>query len=157
MNLHMVPPICCLTHSLDRFWRTEIPDFFDALVKHVANYYVVQMRDFERGELRDYTPCNFSNIEDAVNAIAIVHAGFVLIHPFREGNGRFARLLSGLMALQADFPLLNFESIKGKTKNAYILAVQAGMDKNYEPMKEIFGLVIEKTIALYARNRKRND
>jgi len=36
-------------------------------------------------------------------ALAEVHAELILIHPFREGNGRLARLLALLMALQAGF------------------------------------------------------
>ncbi len=34
-----------------------------------------------------------------------VHEELVLIHPFREGNGRVARLLSTLMAFQAGLPM----------------------------------------------------
>ncbi|WP_059757507.1 Fic family protein [Thiobacillus denitrificans] len=67
----------------------------------------------------------------------------VLIHPFREGNGRVSRLLSTLMALQAGLPLLNFGVIKGKQREAYFAAVQAGMDRNYEPMREIFRRVVQ--------------
>jgi fido (protein-threonine AMPylation protein) len=32
-------------------------------------------------------------------ALAVVHAEFILIHPFREGNGRCGRLLAILMGL----------------------------------------------------------
>ena len=39
---------------------------------------------------------------------AAVHAEPILIHPFREGNGRCARLLATLMGLQAGLPALDF-------------------------------------------------
>ncbi|HET60277.1 MAG TPA: Fic family protein [Chloroflexi bacterium] len=41
-------------------------------------------------------------------ALAICHVEFMLIHPFLEGNGRLARILATVMALQACQPLLNF-------------------------------------------------
>jgi cell filamentation protein len=59
------------------------------------------MRQFEHDQLARLTPCRFECIEDVVASLAEVHVELVLIHPFREGNGRIARLLSVLMALQA--------------------------------------------------------
>lgn len=109
------------------------------------------MVEFEKNVLFKYTACNFPDLDAVINAIALVHTEFVLIHPFREGNGRLARLISGLMALQANLPLLNFESIKGKKKQEYIRAVQAGLDRNYDPMRKVFKSVIEKTILLYEK------
>ncbi len=66
------------------------------------------MAEFEKGPLQDFTPCNFSETEGIARAIAVVHTELVLIHPFRDGNGRVARLLAILMALQADLPPLDF-------------------------------------------------
>ena len=71
----------------------------------------------------------------------------VLIHPFREGNGRLARILSTLMALQAGLPLLDFSLIAGVKKEAYFAAIQADMDKNYQPMEKLFAGIIEKSVA----------
>ena len=71
----------------------------------------------------------------------------VLIHPFREGNGQLARILSTLMALQAGLPLLDFSLITGVKKEAYFAAIQAGMDKNYQPMEKLFAGIIEKSVA----------
>lgn len=59
------------------------------------------MAEFERKELCEFTPCRFTSIEELVQPLAVVHTELVLIHPFREGNGRTARLLSVLMGLQA--------------------------------------------------------
>ena len=54
------------------------------------------------------TPCRIKSTEQQAAALAIVHAEFILIHPFREGNGRCARLLAVLMGLQAGLPALDF-------------------------------------------------
>lgn len=101
------------------------------------------MQEFERDALARYTPCASDNQEEVLEALAITHCELVLIHPFREGNGRLSRLLSQLMALQAGLPLLNFSSIKGKQRKAYFAAVRAGMERDYAPMVEIFRKVVK--------------
>ena len=110
------------------------------------------MAEFEKEHLREFTPCRFNSMDKVVEALAIVHTELVLIHPFREGNGRVARLLSILMAVQSGLPPLDFNKVVGKMKKEYISAVHAGMSKNYEPMKKIFRSVIRRT--LRARGRK---
>jgi len=113
-----------------------------AAAKHIP----ILMEDLERGPLREYTPCNFRDIEKAIKAITVVHTELILIHPFRDGNGRVARLLSFLMALQAKLPPLDFGAIKGRKKQAYFAAVQAGLDLNYGPMEKIFREVIDRAL-----------
>ena len=103
------------------------------------------MAEFERDVLAKFTPCNFKNEEDVIEALAITHCELVLIHPFREGNGRASRLLTTIMALQAGLPILNFSGIAGKAKQTYFAAVQAGLSRDYEPMKKILSKVIAKS------------
>lgn len=101
--------------------------------------------EFERKFLKTYTPCCFDDREEVINALAIVHAELVLIHPFRDGNGRLARLLSSLMALQAGLPLLNFSDITGRARRQYFFAVQASMGRDYEPMRKVFRSVVKRS------------
>ena len=105
------------------------------------------MAQFESGVLRRNTPCTFKDRAEIIRALAETHVELVLIHPFREGNGRLARILSTLMALQAGLPLLDFGLIAGVKKEAYFAAIQAGMDKNYQPMEKLFAGIIEKSVA----------
>ena len=56
-----------------------------------------------------------------------------------------ARALSTLMALQAGLPLLDFSLVAGRIKNAYIAAIQAGLNKNYVPMESLLGEIIEQS------------
>ncbi len=105
------------------------------------------MKDLERGLLKEFTPCNFKTLEEVARAIATVHVELVLIHPFREGNGRVARLLADLMAMQANYPPLDYTSIsRGTQRKAYFRAVQEGINKNYQPMIKIFDRVISRTL-----------
>ncbi|HSO81390.1 Fic family protein, partial [Thiocapsa sp.] len=77
------------------------------------------------------------------DAIAVVHVELILIHPFREGNGRISRLLAGVMALQAGWPELDFTSWDAN-KDAYFAAIQAGLE-NYEPMRMLVKQVLRQT------------
>ena len=104
------------------------------------------MAEFEREVLARYTPCIFAPREEVVAALAIVHTELVLIHPFREGNGRVSRLLATLMALQADLPLLDFRDFERERKEEYFAAVQQGMARNYQPMEKVFSEVITRSL-----------
>lgn len=88
-------------------------DFLFAVATQVPRL----MRQWEVGVLRDYTPCRSASMEAQARALAVVHAELILIHPFREGNGRSARLLAVLMGLQAGLPALDFSGVRGPEKS----------------------------------------
>jgi cell filamentation protein len=100
------------------------------------------MTDFEKRELAIYTPCNFQNSDEVLYAIAIVHVELILIHPFREGNGRLTRLLTMLMGLQSELFTFDFSEIKGRLQEEYFAAVRAGFDRNYQPMIDVLKKIL---------------
>lgn len=104
------------------------------------------MASFEKDLLRKYTPCRGKSTDEIAFALAVVHTELVLIHPFREGNGRVARILATLMGLQAGLPALDFSGIRGRRRKEYFAAVQAGVARDYRPMEEFFTFVIRKTL-----------
>lgn len=116
--------------------------FSFAAAKHVP----ALMGDFEKNILQKFTPCQYNSIEEIITALAMVHTELVLIHPFREGNGRLARLLSILMCWQARLPTLDFGGVTGKKKQEYFAAVRAGMDHDYKPMEEMFRAIVNRTL-----------
>jgi cell filamentation protein len=93
------------------------------------------MAEFDKGILSAHTPCRGMSHERLVEAIAITHVEFILIHPFREGNGRLARLLVTIMARQAGWPEPDF-SYWDRYRNRYFTAINAGLT-DYGPMKEL--------------------
>lgn len=117
-------------------------DFHFAASKQIP----LLMNAFEKDFLDKHTPCNFKSMERVIQALAEVHVELVLIHPFREGNGRVARLLAILMALQAGLPPLDFTGIVSRKKKDYISAVHAGMERDYKPMEKVFTSAIRKTL-----------
>ncbi len=91
-----------------------------------APAYIPQlMTGFEKESLARHTPCAGDDSTIALS-LAIVHIEMVLIHAFREGNGRLARLLAIRMGLQAGLPMLIFDGMEGERREAYFAAVRAG-------------------------------
>ena len=112
---------------------------------HIPNL----MIEFEKEIVRKYTPCIFDSRQEVIFALAIVHTELILIHPFREGNGRISRLLATLMALQADLPPLDFSCFADARQEEYFAAVRYGLDRNYAPMEKIFTSVVAHSLQSY--------
>ncbi len=108
------------------------------------------MSKLERGVLARFTPCQEP---EAAEALAAVHAELILIHPFRDGNGRLARLLALLMGLQAGLPPLDFSPLDGRGKMRYIAAIHAAMGRDYRPLAAVFERIIERTRKRAASSR----
>lgn len=107
------------------------------------------MTEFEKKILSSYTPCHYLDTDELAYALSVVHVELIVIHPFREGNGRTARLLADLMAIQSNRSPMNFQYIDQTTNQAgyeqYILSIHAGYGGNYYPMKNIFKILLEAT------------
>ena len=58
-----------------------------------------------------------------------------------------AEFEKAVLALQAGLPLLDFSVIAEEKKPAYFAAVQAGLDRNYQPMERLFAEIIERSLA----------
>lgn len=102
-----------------------------------------EMERFDREQLARWTPSQELSDEDLVRGLAETHVELILIHPFRDGNGRIARLLATVMALQAGHPPLDF-TILDQSKRHYIGAIHAGMGLDYAPMESIFREVLSQ-------------
>ncbi|AVO50509.1 cell filamentation protein Fic [Melaminivora suipulveris] len=94
------------------------------------------LAQFERTCLARFTPCHGMDADTLVEAIATTHVEFILIHPFREGNGRLSRLLADVMAVQSGRGPLDY-SAWSAGKAAYIQAIHRSMDLDYAPMQQL--------------------
>ena len=103
------------------------------------------MAELERGALARLTPCRTAPDAEVARAMSEVHAELILVHPFREGNGRLARLLALLMALQAGLPPLDFNPLAGAGNRAYIAGIHSAVGRNYAPLTAMFLRVIERS------------
>lgn len=80
--------------------------------------------------------------EDLIAFLAEVHVEFILIHPFREGNGRISRLLLDLMATKAGAQPLDY-SLWDEHKDFYFKAIQAGRDGDYQYVERLIRDVLD--------------
>ena len=93
--------------------------------------------DFPKPEVLSDTMAEFAqSIPDMIATFhpvefaAILHAKFVNIHPFIDGNGRVARLLMNLALLQAGY---NITIIPPVVRADYIRAIQETNHENFIP------------------------
>ncbi|WP_341739126.1 Fic family protein [Microcoleus sp. CAWBG640] len=88
------------------------------------------------------------NSESALNLhpveyVSIAHYRFVSIHPFRDGNGRTARLLMNLLLIRAGYPIV---VIDNQIRNNYINALAYGQ-QNQDDLSQLFALIFDATIS----------
>jgi len=102
-----------------------------------AKFLPSAVEEFEK-EFMSPLPDKIEDYGKLIEHVAPLHAELLFIHPFREGNGRTARLFADLIALKSGFDRFKFEKITEKRMSEYITAVQAAADKNYEPMIQLF-------------------
>jgi cell filamentation protein, protein adenylyltransferase len=93
--------------------------------------------------LRRHTPCGRAPRVSVARSLAEVHAELILIHPFRDGNGRLARLLALLMARQAGINPLRLSVLAGSGKRTYVQAIHAAMSRDYAPLESLFSSAID--------------
>lgn len=106
------------------------------------------MDHLEANTLKACTPCHGETTREIAQKMAEVHAELLLVHPFREGNGRLARWIADLMSLQAGLGLPDYAlSGRGSVKRRqdYLAAVQHGYAQNYRPLTDFFLTALERS------------
>lgn len=132
----------------------------------MESWFVLYQDQIQKIEAEPDTPC----IADiALTAYIRLHAAFVRIHPFADGNGRLARLVANLPVLGAGLPPI---IIPREQRKEYIDALSAwhfavGQIKageellpepdNLEPFTELCRQAWQATIELVEEVRKRQE
>jgi cell filamentation protein len=107
---------------------------------HFLPYQFIQNgMDYLENEFLLKLPVNYDHPDKLIEDIAIIHCELIHIHPFREGNGRTARILADLMANRAGFPALELNNFRNEKYPEYIEALNKGDEKDYSAMIEIIG------------------
>lgn len=95
--------------------------------------------DFEKKYLEPVNAHEGSDDDSLLEHLAAMHAELLYIHPFREGNGRIARLFTKLIFLAKRGEEFDFELItRGDNFERYVTAVQQAARQEYDLMKALF-------------------
>lgn len=114
-----------------------------------AHLVEANMAQLQEELLRKLTPARKKPAEETCRDAAAIHAELLLVHPFREGNGRLARWLTDLHFLQAGLPPLDHGfSGPGSTgrRTLYLVAVKLGYAGNLEPLTRVFASALERSV-----------
>jgi len=75
--------------------------------------------------------------ESLISTIAYAHHQMVKIHPFVNGNGRTARLLSDLISLLSGYDLIILYHRHGEARQTYLAAIRAADQHDYSKLEEL--------------------
>lgn len=75
--------------------------------------------------------------EELVKTLAYCHHRIVYIHPFNNGNGRTARLVTNLVALKFGYDEINIYHRTGKKRDLYIKAIRAADTRDFSQIEEL--------------------
>jgi cell filamentation protein len=107
------------------------------------------------GLLRECTPCRGADLDEVADRIARTHGELLLIHPFREGNGRLARWLADLMSLQAGCPKPDWQLSAAKASQRgenYLTAVGRAYLGDYRLLTDFVREAVERGTAASDRS-----
>lgn len=145
----------------------------------VADYIEREMERFEREQLTDHTPCRglveaeyeseverqaykgarfpkvrIRPVEEVAYKVSVVHAELLLIHPFREGNGRLGRWLADLTVLQGGYPAPEYDLADDAKRQEYYAAMRKAYKGNFKALTALFVSWIERAQKRSAESRK---
>lgn len=105
----------------------------DGFTFAAANQLERLLTTFEDDFLAAFKSLPLMSRQNIVELLAKSHVEFILIHPFREGNGRISRLLIDVMAEKAGYGVLDYK-LWDEHKEFYIRSIQAGVSGDYQHM-----------------------
>lgn len=85
-------------------------------------------------------------LAETVSLLAWFQHRFVWIHPFNDYNGRVARLLTNLMLLNLDFPLLEITAETGKDRDKYVDAMKAADQNDYAMLEDLIAKALRESL-----------
>lgn len=79
------------------------------------------------------------NYFEPIEVAGRIHHRAVQIHPFKNGNGRWSRLLANIWLMQNGYPVTIWPSIVGESpvRDEYLIAVKEADNLNFGPLLEM--------------------
>ena len=98
---------------------------------------VVPMQMYQLLDNTNFQIARAENVTDVVRVLATFHHEFVRIHPFANGNGRIARLLTNLIAYKLGYADIQLYAPIGEQRKRYIEALRQADANNFRPLEAL--------------------
>lgn len=85
-------------------------------------------------------------LAELISLLAWFQHRFVWIHPFKDYNGRVARLLTNLLLLNLGFPILTIKAETGKDRDKYIKAMKAADNYNLSKLESLLAQALKTSL-----------
>ena len=85
-------------------------------------------------------------LSELISLLAWFQHRFVWIHPFRDYNGRGARLLTKLLLLNLGFPILTIKAETGKDRDKYVKAMEAADNYDLSKLESLLAQALKTSL-----------
>ena len=85
-------------------------------------------------------------LAEVISLLAWFQHRFVWIHPFKDYNGRVARLLTNLLVLNFGLPILEIKAETGADRQRYIKAMKAADENNYSKLERLIANALKESL-----------
>ena len=85
-------------------------------------------------------------LAEIISLLAWFQHRFVWIHPFKDYNGRVARLLTNLILLDVGFPILTIEAKTEGDREAYVAAMKAADQHDPSKLEDLIATALNESL-----------
>jgi Fic family protein len=85
-------------------------------------------------------------LAEAISLCAWFQHQFVWIHPFKDYNGRVARLLINLIFLELGFPFVTIKAETGKDREKYIAAMNSADEQDFTELESLIENALQESL-----------
>lgn len=85
-------------------------------------------------------------LAEIISLLAWFQHRFVWIHPFKDYNGRVARLLTNLLVLNFGLPALEIKAETGADRQKYIKAMKVADEHDYSKLEKLIATALKESL-----------
>lgn len=85
-------------------------------------------------------------LAEAISLLAWFQHQFVWIHPFKDYNGRLARLLTNLLALNLGLPILTIKAETRRDREGYIKSLELADRQDYSQLEDLIAKALKESL-----------
>ena len=85
-------------------------------------------------------------LAEVISLLAWFQHRFVWIHPFNDYNGRVARLITNLLLLNLNFPIITISAETGKERERYVHSMKAADQQNLSQLENLIANALKDSL-----------